>query len=77
MTFSSLAFAGAVAGMRGVELGFLLRRIGFLGPDPPHLAVWAAATYRDIEELVRDHEDDSVMRRITTGVYREFGRAAA
>jgi hypothetical protein len=61
----------------GVELGFLLRRIGFLGPDPTHLAVWAAATHRDIEELARDHEDDGVMRRTTTGIYREFGRAAA
>jgi hypothetical protein len=61
----------------GIGIRFLLRRIGFLGPDPTHLAVWASASSREIEELARDHEDDGVMRRITTGVYREFGGVPA
>jgi hypothetical protein len=76
MTFSSLAFAAqSQACGRRAQIPAASHR--FLGPDPTHLAVWAAASYRDIAELARDHEDDSVMRRITTGVYREFGRAAA
>jgi hypothetical protein len=61
----------------GIEIRFLLRRVGFLGPDPTHLTVWATASYRQIEELARDHEDDGVMQRTTIGAYREFGGAAA
>ncbi len=54
-------------------LTFLLRRIGFLGPDPPHLAVWHVPAFRGIEGLARGAPASPPVRVCTAGVYRPLG----
>jgi hypothetical protein len=60
-----------------MQIRFLLRRIGLLGPEPAHPAVRATASHQEIGVLARDHGDDGMMRRTMTGVYRELGREIA
>jgi hypothetical protein len=54
-------------------LTFVLQRIGFLGPDPPHLAVWHLRTFSAIEGLARGAPAHAPVRVCAAGVYRPLG----
>jgi hypothetical protein len=55
-------------------LNFLLRRIGQLGPNPGHLAVWGFADYAAMEPFARLPLDGDPFRPEEVGVYRWFGK---
>jgi hypothetical protein len=67
-------FRARAARRRDATLNFVLRRIGRLGPDPGHLAVWGFADYVALEPFARDCPDDDPFRPAEVGVYRWFGR---
>jgi hypothetical protein len=55
------------------RLCLVLRRIGFLGPDPAHLAVWAFPSYELVEETVRTAPLTREVQIKTAGIYRRLG----
>lgn len=55
-------------------LNFVLRRIGQLGPNPGHLAVWTFKDYAALEPFARLPLDDDPFRPAEVGVYRWFGK---
>jgi hypothetical protein len=61
-------------GRENARLHFLLRRIGLLGPDPAHLAVWTLPDYLALEAFARAPAQPGPARILTVGVYRDFGR---
>ena len=67
------AFTARARAHPSATLTFLLRRVGCLGPDPPHLAVWHVPSFREIEGLARDAPGHSPVRVCTAGVYRPLG----
>jgi hypothetical protein len=68
-----VAWFGARAG-KDAALRFLLRRIGLLGPDPAHLAVWALPDHVALEALARAPSPPGPARILAAGVYRDLGR---
>ena len=54
-------------------LKLVLRRIGGLGPDPAHLAVWTFPSYQSMSDFLPDQDggDDVIIRSV--GIYRPFG----
>ena len=57
---------------RELQLIFLLRRLGHLGPDPALMSIWGAPTYIAAEPLLREASWDKV-QLVDVGVYRSFG----
>jgi hypothetical protein len=55
------------------RLCMVLRRLGFLGPDPAHLAVWALSSYEAMEPMVRAAPLTRAIQIKTAGVYRRLG----
>lgn len=56
------------------RLAYVLTRVGLLGPDPSHLAIWSFADYAASEAFVRTAPgDDGDIRVVHAGVYRWLG----
>ena len=55
------------------RLGYVLTRVGLLGPDPGHLAVWTFADYAAAEAFVRADLGAGPLRVVGAGVYRWLG----
>lgn len=55
------------------RLGYVLRRIGLLGPDPPHLAIWTFADYAAAEPFLRDQPGAGPVTIREAGAYRWLG----
>jgi len=55
------------------RLVLLLRRIGYLAPDPGGLVAWRFPTARAAESLLRERIADSKFRPTDAGLYRRFG----
>jgi hypothetical protein len=56
----------------GGRLGFVLRRVGTLGPDPGCLAVWTFPSYAAAEALLRERHGKAPIRPTRTGLYWNF-----
>lgn len=56
------------------NLSLLLRRIGLLGPAPPHLAVWTFPNHVTLNDLARDRPERGPACPVTAGIYRRLGR---
>lgn len=67
-------FKARAAHSSGAVLNFVLRRIGQLGPDPGHMAVWTFKDYAALEPFARAALDDDPFRPAEIGVYRWFGK---
>jgi len=63
----------ARAGNAG-RLAYVLRRIGFMGPDPGHLAVWTFPSYEALEPFARVRPAEDTARLVHAGVYRWLGQ---
>jgi hypothetical protein len=63
----------ARAGAWPARLGYVLTRIGPLGPDPAHMAFWTFADYAASEAFVRAATIDRVVRIVHAGAYRWLG----
>jgi hypothetical protein len=57
------------------KLGFVLRRVGLLGPEPGALAIWTFAGYAAAEPIVRERHGDNVLRPRAAGLYYNFEEA--
>lgn len=57
----------------GGRLGYVLRRIGLLGPEPPHLALWTFADYAACESFIRAPVPGDAARIVAAGAYRWLG----
>ncbi len=55
-----------------LQLIFLLRRLGHLGPDPALMSIWGAPSYVAAEPLLRDTSLANV-QLVDVGIYRSFG----
>jgi hypothetical protein len=55
------------------RLCLVLRRLGLLGPDPAHLAVWAFPSYDAMEQIVRAAPLTREVQIKTAGIYRRLG----
>lgn len=51
----------------------VLRRIGLLGPDPAHLAIWSLPGYQAVETFARGETETAGIRVKRVGVYRTLG----
>ncbi|MSP82930.1 MAG: hypothetical protein EXQ94_08355 [Alphaproteobacteria bacterium] len=56
------------------KLGYVLRRVGLLGPDPAHLAVWTFADYAASEPFARDAPPPGPVAIREAGAYRWLGQ---
>ena len=54
------------------KLGFVLRRVGFLGPEPGCLAIWTFAGYAAIEPIARERHGGNPLRPVQAGLYYNF-----
>lgn len=54
-------------------LNLVLRRIGLLGPDPAHLAVWTFPSHAALDDVLRDQPEGGPACMVTAGVYRRLG----
>lgn len=59
----------------GGTLGFVLRRVGTLGPDPGCLAAWTFPSYAAAEGLLRERHGDAPIHPARTGLYWNFDEA--
>jgi hypothetical protein len=66
------SFADRAKHYGDLKLGFLLLRLGHLGPDPALLSIWAAPSYVAAESLLRAAPPDHA-KIIDVGIYRSFG----
>jgi hypothetical protein len=57
------------------KLAFVLRRIGLLGPDPGHLALWTFGGYAEAEPIVRERHGRHPLRPLQAGLYWNFETA--
>lgn len=57
----------------GAELGFLMRRVGLLGPENGDLAIWTAPSFAALEPLVRERHATGPLRPVAAGIYRNVG----
>ncbi len=57
------------------RLGFVLRRIGLLGPDPGCLAVWTFPSYAATEPIARERHAGHPLRPRRAGLYWNFEEA--
>ncbi len=54
-------------------LNLLLRRVGVVGPDPAHLAVWTFPSYVAMDEFLRRDADGPAINVVSFGIYRRLG----
>ena len=77
--FESDAGDGAIAAWfrarpaAGGRLAYVLRRVGLLGPDPPHMAIWTFADYASCETFVGAPCTGHDVRVAAAGAYRWLG----
>jgi hypothetical protein len=57
---------------KGGKLGFVLRRLGVLGPDPGGLAVWTFPSYAGSEGILREKHASHPLRPLRGGLYWNF-----
>lgn len=57
------------------KLGFVLRRVGLLGPDPGCMAIWTFAGYAAAEPIVRERHGDNPLQPVQAGLYYNFENA--
>ena len=57
------------------KLGFVLRRVGLLAPDPGCLAIWTFAGYAAAEPIVREQHGSNPLRPVQAGLYYNFENA--
>ena len=57
------------------KLGFVLRRIGLLGPDPGCLAIWTFPSYAAAEAIARERHGRHPLRPMRAGLYWNFEMA--
>jgi hypothetical protein len=57
------------------RLGFVLRRVGLLGPDPGCFAIWTFAGYAAAEPIIRERHSASPFRPVQAGLYWNFENA--
>ena len=57
------------------KLGFVLRRVGLLGPDPGGLAIWTFANYVAAEPIIRERHGTNPLRPLQAGIYWDFENA--
>lgn len=55
------------------QLNLLLRRVGILGPDPAHLAVWTFPSYVAMDDFLHRDGDGPGIRVAALGIYRRLG----
>lgn len=67
------AFNTRAAEDRDVKLELLLRRVGALGPDPAHLAVWSSTKFEHFERLIRSSPQANGAQIKLAGLYRHIG----
>jgi hypothetical protein len=67
------AFRQRAGGFHDVKLELLLRRVGMLGPDPAHLAVWSSSKFENFERLIRSAPGASGAQIKQAGLYRHHG----
>ena len=66
-------FNKRAAEYRNVKLELLLRRVGVLGPEPAHLAVWSSAKFEQFEGIIRSAPQASGAQIKLAGLYRHLG----
>ena len=54
-------------------LNLLLRRVGVVGPDPAHLAVWTFPSYVAMDDFMRRDPDGPGINVVSLGIYRRLG----
>jgi hypothetical protein len=59
----------------GGKLGFVLRRVGLLAPDPGCMAIWTFAGYAAAEPIVREKHGNNPLRPVQAGLYYNFENA--
>jgi hypothetical protein len=57
------------------RLGFVLRRVGLLAPDPGCLAIWTFAGYAAAEAIVRERHGANPLKPVQAGLYYNFENA--
>ena len=57
------------------KLGFVLRRVGLLGPDPGGLAIWTFADYVAAEPIIRERHGGNPLKPLQAGIYWDFENA--
>jgi len=55
------------------SLDLLLRRVGVLGPDPAHLAVWTFPSYVAMGDFLREDPGGPGIEIASIGLYRRLG----
>lgn len=56
------------------QLNALLHRVGLLGPEPGGIAVWTFSNYVEMESIARESHDDTLLRPVAVGLYRNTGQ---
>ena len=54
-------------------LNLLLRRVGVVGPEPAHLAVWTFPSYVAMDDFMRRDPDGPGINVVSLGIYRRLG----
>jgi hypothetical protein len=67
------AFRTRAEQQQDARLRMVLRRVGFLGPDPANLAIWSAPSFAAFEVVARSALDCKVVDIRTAGFYRRLG----
>ena len=67
------AFTKRASEFPNVQMEMLLRRVGMLGPDPAHLAVWSSTQFEDFEDLARSAPESTGVHIHGAGLYRQLG----
>jgi hypothetical protein len=63
-------FLARAAAHSQVDLEMVLSRVGALGPDPAHIAVWSAARFEEFEQLARSASACDGASIKAAGLYR-------
>jgi hypothetical protein len=57
------------------RLGFVVRRVGLLAPDPGGMAIWTFAGYAAAEAIARERHGANPLRPVQAGLYYNFENA--
>jgi hypothetical protein len=57
------------------KLGFVLRRVGLLAPNPGCMAIWTFAGYAAAEPIVREQHGNNPLGPVQAGLYYNFENA--
>jgi hypothetical protein len=63
-------FSARAAAHSQVGLEMVLSRVGALGPDPAHIALWSAGRFEDFERLARSASECDGASIKVAGLYR-------